>query len=125
MAIQAYGIVRIDGVREVVQALRRKTKMTADEIHGNLIRAGLFIQRESMLLCPVDTGNLRAGAFTRAKGEGFNTQVTVGYTANYAVYVHENLTNRHNPPTQAKFLEQPMRDHQAQIFEIIKGGIIL
>ncbi len=30
-----------------------------------LLLAGLQLQRDSMLLCPVDTGNLKASAFTR------------------------------------------------------------
>lgn len=30
-----------------------------------LVAAGLRLQRESMLLCPVDTGNLKASAFTK------------------------------------------------------------
>lgn len=30
-----------------------------------LLRAGLFLQRESQKVVPVDTGNLRASAFTR------------------------------------------------------------
>ena len=34
--------------------------------------------------------------------------VIVGYTQNYAIYVHENLT-AHHPVGQAKYLEQPAR----------------
>ena len=30
-----------------------------------LLMAGLRLQRESQLLCPVDTGNMKASAFTR------------------------------------------------------------
>jgi hypothetical protein len=30
-----------------------------------LLLGGLFLQRESMKLCPVEFGNLRASAFTR------------------------------------------------------------
>ena len=33
----------------------------------SLIMGGLFLQRESMKLVPVDTGNLRASAFTRVE----------------------------------------------------------
>jgi len=36
--------------------------------------------------------------------------VNVVYDTPYAVYVHEDLTKYHAPPTQAKFLEQPARD---------------
>lgn len=43
----------------------------------------------------------------------------VGYTANYAVYVHENLQVRH-PTGQAKFLEQPLREHRGDLMAIIR-----
>ncbi len=36
-------------------------------------------------------------------------KVSVGYTAAYAIFVHENL-QAHHPVGQAKFLEQPLRE---------------
>lgn len=36
--------------------------------------------------------------------------VIVGYTQQYAIYVHENL-EAHHPVGQAKFLEQPAREN--------------
>jgi len=39
-----------------------------------------------------------------------NVSVIVGYTANYALPVHENLTAQHKKGTQAKYLEQPFRE---------------
>ena len=56
-----------------------------------------------------------------------NETVVVGYTANYAVFVHENLEARHNNG-QAKFLEQPAKTLPLGkiIHEVIKkGGTIL
>lgn len=43
-----------------------------------------------------------------AKAE-HDKSVIVGYTAQYALYVHENLQSAH-PVGQAKFLEQPARE---------------
>lgn len=45
--------------------------------------------------------------------------VTVGYTAPYAIYVHENLQSRHPNGGQAKFLEQPMREKEQDMVEIV------
>lgn len=39
-----------------------------------------------------------------------NPNVSVGYTAQYAIYVHENLEADHKEGTQAKFLEQPYKE---------------
>jgi len=58
---------------------------------------------------------LRARAAKSKAGD--QASVVVGYTAAYAVYVHENLT-AHHPQGRAKFLEEParlMRDELGQI----------
>lgn len=46
-----------------------------------------------------------------------NCEVRVGFTAEYAVYVHENLEAEH-PVGQAKFLEEPLR---TMIKELVAG----
>ena len=112
-------IMRLRGVPQVVAKLKREKGMTGDRIAVGLKTAGLFIQRESQLLCPVEFGFLVNSAFTRSWGSGFETTVQVGYTAEYALYVHEILDNYHKPPTQAKFLEQPAREKKDEIFGII------
>lgn len=57
-----------------------------------------------------------------------SSAVIVGYTAEYAVYVHENLTARH-PVGQAKFLEQPLREMKDELKTIVlncvKNGLSL
>lgn len=50
---------------------------------------------------------LRAKAAKSLKDD--NVSVIVGFTQAYAVFVHEDLTARHAPGKQAKFLEQPAR----------------
>lgn len=49
------------------------------------------------LWTPKDTGNLRNSFYRRG--------TELGYTAPYAVYVHENSNNLHSPPTRYKWLE--------------------
>jgi hypothetical protein len=46
-------------------------------------------------------------------------RVVVGYTAAYAVYVHENTQMFHRVG-QAKFLEQPARDMQAELTKTVE-----
>lgn len=43
---------------------KQQGKTTAEA----LLLCGLRVQRDSQMLCPVDTGNLRAGAFTKLDG---------------------------------------------------------
>jgi hypothetical protein len=48
--------------------------------------------------------------------------VEVGFTAGYAVFVHENLQARH-PVGQAKFLEQPARENAKKYAETIRMAV--
>lgn len=50
---------------------------------------------------------LRAKAAASRKDD--DASVSVGYTQQYALFVHEDLTAKHKEGTQAKYLEQPAR----------------
>jgi hypothetical protein len=51
-----------------------------------------------------------------------DASVIVGYTALYALYVHENLEVRH-PVGQAKYLEQPAREFGKEIGRIVRESL--
>lgn len=57
----------------------------------------------------------------KAKGARGSGEVVgiVGYTQDYAVYVHEDLTATHKEGKQAKFLEEPFRTNQPIINKLI------
>lgn len=48
--------------------------------------------------------------------------VVVGYSAGYAVYVHENLEARH-PVGQAKYLEEPARRLAPEIARVVREAM--
>lgn len=114
------------GVKDLSSAWKKQKDVMGPKVELGLKTAGLFLQRESQLLVPVDFGVLKASAFTRADGKGFSTVVIVGYTAFYAMFVHENVEMKWKglPRTapshgnywdpagrgQSKFLEAPARD---------------
>ncbi len=122
-------INQIKGVQEVIRKLKENHEKIGKGIERGLLKAALRLQRESAKLVPVDTGNLKTSIFTRkVKGEGYTTVMRVGYTANYALYVHElvemKLQGQLRPAregkyrghywdpqgrAQAKFLEEPAR----------------
>ena len=78
-------------------------------IGQNLIKAGYYIQRESMKVVPILTGNLRGSAFTRFTGTGLQTRVQVGYTAAYALFVHEIIENAHGSEFKTKHADKIAR----------------
>lgn len=101
---------------------------------AGLKTAGLVLQHDSQRKVPVDTGNLKASAFTRSTGIGWDAEVTVGYTAAYALFVHEavgmKLKGQKRPTkgkfwdpqgrAQAKFLEEPARTLRPTFIKILK-----
>lgn len=79
-----------------------------------LQRAAEFLLEESRKLAPIDTGFLRSTGHTIIKGDGFRAKASIGYSAYYAVWVHEDLTKYHAPPTTAKFMTIPINDRKNQ-----------
>jgi len=115
-------MVAITGMPKVLRNLKLSKNRIASQVERGLKKGGLFIQRESQEIVPIDTGNLKGGAFTRHKGYGFNTDVIVGYVADYAVYVHEDLNARHKSGKRAKYLESVVREKKNEIVKIVKKG---
>lgn len=130
----------IKGMRELIAQLKTRKKEQIVKFKRGMFKAGLFLQGESQKIAPVDKGNMRASAFTRVQATGTRIIVTVGYTAAYAIYVHEDLELRHGADynawygeeiaagvkhsrgenQQAKFLEQPARTKRKQMAAIIR-----
>lgn len=82
-------------------------------VAGELYQEAEAIMDASKRIVPVDTGALRGSGYVDAPAieDDGTISVQLGYggpSAPYAVYVHENLSARHNPPTRAKFLEEPL-----------------
>ena len=105
----------LKGVLEVQNALVAKILEIEGATKKGMLAAGLLIETESIQRTPKDVGILRDSAYTQPIEGG----VQVGYTADYAPYVHENLEARH-PVGEAKFLERAMNDKEAEALELIK-----
>jgi hypothetical protein len=75
-----------------------------------LQKAGEFLLQESLKITPIDTGFLRSTGSVSIRGDGFRAKADIGFGAYYAVWVHEDLTKYHAPPTTAKFITIPMND---------------
>ncbi len=77
------------------------------------------IYEKSQELVPVDTGKLKRSGFVSAKRFRGKIQGIVGYAKagnpSYAALVHERMEFRHASPTQAKFLEEAVNQHTADI----------
>lgn len=105
-----------------------KLSATPQQISKALIEvADIYMERiyaESQTLVPVDTGALQeSGKFTPAQLVGGVVEADITYgneMVDYAVVVHEDLQTYHEPPTGAKYLENPAAEILPEFIAAIK-----
>jgi hypothetical protein len=83
----------LDGLKEVLENLNKEIEGIENRGMDGLFAAGLMIQRAAQQKTPVDSGNLRGSAYTRKEMTG-GKSVEVGFTAMYALAVHEMVGQR-------------------------------
>lgn len=133
--------VTLTGTGIVLKNIQDRHIAIADAVAAGLLLAGLELLRQSQLLAPVEFGNLKASGYVRAQGTGLGTAVYVGYTAAYALLVHEKVgmilqgqLRQPSPPhigrywdpqgqAQAKFLEAPFRTFKPTAIQIVGGQV--
>lgn len=120
------------GLDEVLGNLNKELAGIKNRSIAGLLEGGLVVQRDAQRNVPVEYGNLRASAYTR-KAQDDPQAVEVGFTAAYAVFVHEDLeqTLKGKPrpsglgtywnPGGPKFLERSLRDNERAILEIVRA----
>jgi hypothetical protein len=89
---------------------------------AGLAEAAALIKQESQKKTPVDHGNLKASHYIATGGTVEEPQAQVYLTADYAVYVHENMESYH-PIGEAKFLQNAVLENRADILEIIRSHL--
>lgn len=122
-----------------VKGFDRVMKNLNDQINGikersmaGLLEAGLKIEARSNQRVPREYGNLAASSYARKAQDG-GMAVEIGYTAEYALYVHEDLEMSlkgearpsglgvyWGPNGENKFLEKTLRENQDLIVQIIE-----
>lgn len=135
-------VSKLTGMQTVLRRARQRNRQDSAIAESGLMRAGRFLIRESLKLVPVQFGNLKSTWFVRKSGGGFAAKVRLGYTAGYAIYVHENLDAAHGEAfnrkhakaikegrefrrgvnQQAKFLERPMREKRAEALAMVRDS---
>lgn len=106
---------RSDIMRNLSEALAQIENATGE----GLEEAGLFVQAESQEIVPQDQGFLINTAFTRKTAPD---RVVIGYTADYAAFVHEmpETFNYSKPGTGPKYLEKAAKNNVRQIVDIVR-----
>jgi hypothetical protein len=102
--------IKLEGFVELNNKFKKSISEISSVVENALLDCGNDLQQKAQDLTPVDTGALRASAFTEADRQGKNPSVIVGFEEEYAIFVHENL-EAHHDNGQAKFLEQPLQEN--------------
>jgi hypothetical protein len=103
----------ITGVQQVLRAIGKAKKETGESIESGLRGAAEIVLKKALQYVPRDTQALAASGKIVTTGRGVGTKVNVefgGDTAPYGLYVHEDMSAYHSPPTCAKFLEKAVRE---------------
>jgi hypothetical protein len=116
-------ISHITGVPELVEKLIKIQNEKMSLIRQNMREAGKHLLRESQKIVPVQLGNLKASGFVQDVTTRKDApDVIVGYTASYAVYVHENIEATHGEEFNEKHAEEISHAKEAGLKSVTARG---
>lgn len=141
---------KTEGLDVVLRNLNKEIGGVRTRSASGLKKAALFVLAEAKKLTPVVTGNLRGSGYTESGGTPERPTEAIGFSAVYALSVHENprsgKTGGVSPsgreytagtlPSgrkstrkiwstvgQWKFLETPLKERAKTILDIIRGEV--
>lgn len=82
----------VKGLDKVVANLRKEINGIKNRSKAGLLAAGLIVQAEAQKRTPREYGNLAASADTQPVGNGLTVKII--FSAEYALYVHENMERK-------------------------------
>ena len=114
--------MKYKGANEVLKNLNKFILKSNIATHAGLATAYSFIKKESIRRTPVDTGHLKGSFYSRRLAYKGGPALEVGNTAEYALYVHENLENKHITG-ESKFLEKTIVENTDTILNILASRL--
>jgi hypothetical protein len=107
----------LQGVEKLSETLRKMQVMAKGAARRAVLRLGEDVKQRAQELCPRDTGYLIASAYVVPYEQG----AKVGFSAPYALPVHERTWVRHPNGGQARFLTQALTEAQVGAREKVAG----
>ena len=116
---------KINGTDIVIRNLQNEIKKIEGLSMEGLIKSAAIIRRDmdkTEPKIPVDTGNLRSSWFATPFYFRKSPAVRMGFTARYAIWVHEMVgANFNRTGSGAKFFESAINRNKDKILEIIRN----
>lgn len=124
----------LKGLDTVMANLNEAIKDIENRSMKGLIEAAIIIRRDmdkTSPRIPVDTGNLRSSWFTTSFYVGKDPALLIGFTANYALFVHEMIGDTNGGATinwnrkgsGPKFLEASLKRNIKEVLEVIRTNV--
>lgn len=114
---------QLKGFDKVMRNLNKEIEKIEGASLKGLIRAAVVIRRDmdqTPPMIPIDTGNLR-GSWTVETLRNSPPAIKLGFTSEYAWYVHEMVgANFQRPGAGAKFFEASLKNNRDEILRIVK-----
>lgn len=125
--------LKLEGLEETLRGVQKLANEFGDDAREALKEEGEAIMVESQKQVPRDTQQLANSKFVEVREENDGPVVTLGYKADYALYVHEipsppnksrgGRSASHRPPTKWKYLEDPVKDASAGFVQRVAARI--
>lgn len=114
--------MRVTGLNKVFRRLNRKIDRIKGYTEAGLTIAAMVVKSRSMELTPHDTGNLEGSAYTSPviKAPDGKLYVIIGYTADYALWVHEIKKNYRGG--QWKYLVTALKNTKKRVLSILRAS---
>lgn len=103
----------------ILNQLNKQIAKIKNNTYIGMQRVVLLVKASSMRRTPVDKGNLRASCYSEVRKTPSGFKGIIGYTAYYALYVHEINKNYRKPGTSWKFLEKVLKENRKKILDIL------
>lgn len=111
----------VEVTSNIIEKLQAQIKDMRHRTVAGVWKAALVVKAASIKKTPVATGFLRNSAYTTAFEEMSGPVAEIGYTASYAIYVHEINKHYRKPGTSWKFLQLALEENRERILRIIEA----
>lgn len=120
---------RLEGMKELMHNINKELESIKGRTAKGMILAAIHVRRDmdkTEPKIPVDTGKLRASWFAENVKGRHGPAVLMGFSANYAVWVHENLESKNKKEINwnrqgsgPKFFQDSLLRNRNEIIKII------
>lgn len=111
----------LTGLNVVLANLNRQVMRMERRSVGGTRKAALIVRKRAQELVPRDTGKLVGSAYTQVWVEPSGPVAVIGFSAEYAIFVHE--IDKNYTVGQWKYLETALKEKSREILAALRGSV--